>query len=154
MISKKSIACGARVGICLLVLLALSAGANFRDQIKLERQLEKFDIVVAHIKSGALKPSKDGDYSLQPNATIQTTGNRVYRTYLSEDPPAFFFPVDVTEGQMAGYVYCDSLPPSIGRGRRWLEFHGANGLMLFPIDAPVSFQKAHPHWFWAEPFYS
>jgi hypothetical protein len=151
--------------ICVLVVVGIIAGNRLWDQIRLARLLGKSDTVVSQIKSGALKPDKDSDITLPPRFAGLSVSGRVYCTYDASDPRALFFPTEVSEGLMAGYVYCET-PPSKNRcGYQWLSFRdgetGENSLlfhsenvMLFPLDAPASFRRAHSHWFWAEPYYS
>lgn len=146
--------CFAAMIICVLVVVGLTVGNRLCDQIRLARLLSRLDTVVSQIKSGALKPDKDGDITLPPGFAGLSISGRVYCTYDASDPPALFFPTEVSDGQMAGYVYCDS-PPSKDRwGHRWLSFRDRQNLMLLPLAFPTSFRTAHPHWFWAEPFYS
>lgn len=144
----------AAIIICVLVIVGLIAGNRLYDQIQLARLLNRLDIVVSQINSGALKPDKSGDITLPPQFAGLSKSGRVYCTYDAVDPPALFFPTEVSDDQKAGYVYCES-PPSKDRwGHRWLSFREAQSLMLFQLDAPTSFRTAHPHWFRAEPFYS
>ena len=144
--------------ICVVVVVGLTAGKRLYDQIQLARLISRLDIVVSQIKSGSLKVDKDGDITLPSRFAKLSTNGRVYRSHSADDPQAFFFPSEEYEGLVAGYVYCES--PSFKRfspERPWLYFRcspfGDEGLMLYPLDAPKSFCKSHPYWFWAEPFY-
>ena len=141
--------------ICVVVVVGLTAGKRLYDQIQLARLISRLDIVVSQIKSGNLKVDKDGNITLPPRfAKLSATG-RVYRSY---DPQAFFFPSEDYEGLLAGYVYCESPPfKRFSPGLPWLNFQCSTSeneeVMLYPLDAPKSFCKSHPYWFWAEPFY-
>ena len=144
--------------ICVVVVVGLTAGKRLYDQIQLAHLINKLDIVVSQIKSGSLKVDKDGNITLPSRfAKLSATG-RVYRSHDADDPQALFFPSEDYEGLLAGYVYCESPPfKRFSPGLPWLDFQFSTseneGVMLYPLEAPKSFCKSHPYWFWAEPFY-
>jgi hypothetical protein len=138
--------------VCILVVGALES-YRIWDQFRLARLLGALDTIVMQVKSGALQPGRDGGISVPHMFDGLIVGNRAYRSNRREDPEALFFPTDVSKRLVAGYVYCESPPRRDRWGHQWLTFNGEN-VMLRPIEAPQSILGAHPHWFWAEPFYS
>ena len=159
--NKKATIRGRRLNatiICVLVVVGLIVVKHAYDQIQLAFLLSRLNFVVSQIKSGSIKPDKDGDITMPSRFSGLSANGRVYRSYFADDPPALFFPIEDYEGLVSGYVYCE-LPPSKidSQGHPWLDFRcssfGHEGIMLYPLDAPKLFCKTHPYWFWAEPFY-
>jgi hypothetical protein len=147
-----------RCGFCLICLMLVRTAYSAYICRQNENLLKEFDVIVTSVKNGTLKPDKSGDIVLPPRWTRLTKNGHVYVTSAADGPLARLFPMEVDGGGelVAGYVYCEfPLPAEDKWGHRWLTFSKMQGVMiLYPLDVARQFSKVHPHWYYAEPFYS
>lgn len=142
-------------GFCLISLVSIRTAYSAYIGRQNDKLLIELDVIVTSVRNGALKPDESGDIVLPPRWARLTKNGHIYVTSAADEPRALLFPTEVDGDLVAGYIYCQvPLPVKDKWGNRWMTFSKIQPVAMYPLDVAARFSKVHPHWYYAEPFYS
>ncbi len=145
--------------LSMLMLIAVVAGISgrVRDTISTGREMDGLQDAVNKIKTGQIKPDKDGTIILPRTLGWLTINGRAYCSAQPGEPVALFFPIQQNHGNRSGYVYCDVSIPKIKDWHDQIRFPDdrspvSNGLGSFNLFVDKLDSRAYPHWYYGAPF--